>query len=449
MKIGIIGGGFAGLTAAHELLKAGQQAVVFEAAPQVGGLAAGFKADHWDWTLEKFYHHIFTTDSEIIGLAEEIGARDLIFFNKQTTAFFCREHGMHAVDVPGILTNPHLSPLSRIRFGLSGMQLKFRNDWQRLERITAAQHLTRWAGKQAYEQMWAPLFDGKFGPYADQVNAAWIWARAKTRSFKLGYFKGGFQAFADALATHVEQQGGTVHTDCPVQQLERADNGWAIRANGSPHSFDQVIVASSPGVLTRLVPDLPDAYTMKLRELKSIGAVVMVAALDRQLLTSGAYWLNITKGDLPFLALVEHTNMISPAHYGGDRLIYCGDYLQADHRYFTMTEDEVAQEWIASLPRANPNFKPEWIKQTWLFREKYAQPVVPINHGRNVPSLQTPFDGLYFASLAHVYPWDRGTNFAVELGKRVARTILADHGGIRSNTERGTVGQRDAMTHGT
>jgi protoporphyrinogen oxidase len=156
-----------------------------------------------------------------------------------------------------------------------------------------------------------------------------------------------------------------------------------------------------------------------------MGAVVMVAALHHQLLTSGAYWLNITKGVLPFLALVEHTNMIDRRHYGGDRLIYCGDYLPADHRYFTMDESEVSQEWLQTLTVANPEFKPEWVKQTWLFRERYAQPVVPINHSRNVPSLRTPFPGLFFASLAHVYPWDRGTNFAVELGQRVAREVLS------------------------
>lgn len=425
MRIGIIGGGFAGLTAAYELLRAGQQVTVFEAAPQVGGLAAGFKADNWDWYLEKFYHHIFTTDTEIINLAHAIGAGEMIFFNTQTTAFFCPEHGAHPVTVRGQLLNPHLPFIDRIRFGVSGLQLKFRNDWQRLERETAEAHLTRWAGQRAYEAMWKPLFDGKFGPYAKDVNAAWIWARAKTRSFKLGYFKGGFQAFADALADFVRNQGGAIHVGCAVQQIVHDDAGWRIHADGASYEYDRVIVASSPGVLQKLAPTLPDSYTQHLRALKSIGAVVLVLALKRQLLTGGEYWLNIPKGTLPFLALVEHTNMISAQHYGGDRLIYCGDYLPADHRYFTMDAEAVAHEWISALPQAHPDFDPSWIKQSWLFREKYAQPVVPINHSRNVPALRTPLPGLYFASLAHVYPWDRGTNFAVELGRRVAREVLA------------------------
>jgi protoporphyrinogen oxidase len=184
-------------------------------------------------------------------------------------------------------------------------------------------------------------------------------------------------------------------------------------------------VASSPGVLMRLVPELPEDYTGKLRALTSIGAVVMVASLKQQLLTNGVYWLNITKGVLPFLALVEHTNMIPARHYGGDRLIYCGDYLPTDHRYFSMSSEAVTSEWLASLKIANPRFDPGWVKQTWLFREAYAQPVVPVDHSRNLPALHTPLDGLFFASMNHVYPWDRGTNFAVELGHRVAREVAS------------------------
>ena len=62
-----------------------------------------------------------------------------------------------------------------------------------------------------------------------------------------------------------------------------------------------------------------------------------------------------------------------------------------------------------------------WVKQT-----TYAQPVPLLNHSKNIPAIRTPMAGLYFASMSQVYPWDRGTNFAVQIGRQAARAILKD-----------------------
>jgi protoporphyrinogen oxidase len=433
MKIAIIGGGFAGLTAAHDLVQTGQQVTVFEAAPQIGGLASGFRAEGWDWTLERFYHHLFRTDKEIISLANAIGCADMIFWSRPTTAYFYAPDDMQPFDSPlAVLRFPHLPLVDRVRVGIAAAVLKLRRDWYRLERETAEHYLVRWMGRRAYIQLWESLLQGKFGPYAKDVNAAWIWARIKSRTARLGYFKGGFQAFADALAAYIQQGGGHIRINCPVEKIEWHDEHWLVTVDGEKQSFDRVIVASSPAVLTKLVPELPQSYTQALEALPALGAIVMVVALDRQFFTNGMYWLMPPKSIMPFLAIVEHTNMISPRYYGGDHLLYCGDYLPPDHRYFTMPAEEVKQEWLATLPKANPSFKQSWVKQTWLFREPYAQPVVPVNHSRNLPPLHTPLTGLYFASMSQVYPWDRGTNFAVELGHRVAQAVLEKSG---SNSE--------------
>ena len=60
-RIAVIGGGFSGLTAAYELSKLGHQVEVFEAAPQLGGLVAGFTLDD-GFPLEQAYHFLYTTD---------------------------------------------------------------------------------------------------------------------------------------------------------------------------------------------------------------------------------------------------------------------------------------------------------------------------------------------------------------------------------------------------
>ncbi|HET7376297.1 MAG TPA: FAD-dependent oxidoreductase, partial [Anaerolineae bacterium] len=193
--------------------------------------------------------------------------------------------------------------------------------------------------------------------------------------------------------------------------------------------YDACLVTTSPRLMTRLAPSLPADYLSQLSHLKSMGAVVLIFSLKQQLSESGIYWHNLVKdAGFPFLALCEHTNFVSPDHFGGDHLIYCGDYLAPDHEYFKLTEAELLDRFVPALARINPKFDRAWINKTWLFREPYAQPVPPINHSHNIPDIRTPIDRLYFASMSQVYPWDRGTNFAVEIGRRTAKMIAGDLG---------------------
>jgi protoporphyrinogen oxidase len=179
--------------------------------------------------------------------------------------------------------------------------------------------------------------------------------------------------------------------------------------------------------MAHITPDLPGGYSEKLRALKSMGAVVMVLALKQQL--TKFYWHNLPKeAGFPFLALVEHTNYMDARHYGGDHLVYVGDYLDPSHEYFTLSKEELLERYLPALKRFNPDFDRSWVKETWLWKTNYAQPVPPLNHSRNSPAVRTPLKGLYFASMSQVYPWDRGTNFAVEIGRKVARMVMEDGG---------------------
>jgi protoporphyrinogen oxidase len=237
---------------------------------------------------------------------------------------------------------------------------------------------------------------------------------------------GGFQTFVDALLADVRRRGVVVHLGAPAAGLEPlGEGGWQLAsAGGSAEDFDALIVTGAPGLLSKLAPQLPPDYLGRLAQLRSMGAVVMTIAL-KQPLTNGIYWMNMPKDQFPFLALVEHTNFVGREHYGGDHLIYCGDYLEPSHEYFRLTQDELLDRFLPALATVNPRFDRSWVRAAWLHREPYAQPIVPVGHSRNIPPLATPLPGLYWASMSQVYPWDRGTNFAVELGQRVAQEVLA------------------------
>jgi protoporphyrinogen oxidase len=428
MKIAIIGAGFGGMAAAYDLKNAGHEVTIYESANYVGGLASGFKEPHWDWSVEKFYHHWFQSDHEILGLIKELGWEDKVLFPRPYTVLLYNgkwypfDSILHALLFPGLGFG-----LDKIRFGFVGLYLRLTNNWKSLEKYTADEWMRKYAGKRVYEKMWKPLLVGKFGPYYDQVNMAWMWARLKARTTRLGTFEGGFQRFANLFGERLQEMGITIRLGARVESIKREQDKLSVRSEGESESFDKVLVTTAPNLLARLSPDLPENYLKGLLELKSMGAVVMVLSLKQQLSKAGYYWFNLPKEEgYPFLALVEHTNFVSKENFGGDYIVYAGDYLEVGHEYFSMSDEQLLERFVPAFRKFNPAFERDWVKKVWVFKTNYAQPVPLVNHSKNIPSIQTPIEGLCFASMSQVYPWDRGTNFAVEIGRRAARLMLGD-----------------------
>ena len=428
MKIAIIGAGFGGMAAAYDLKNAGHEVTIYESAGYVGGLASGFKEPHWDWSVEKFYHHWFASDKYMLGLIKELGWDKLVIFPRPLTVMYHNGKFYPFDSITKAILFPGLGfGLDKIRFGFVGLFLRLTNNWKALEKVTANTWMMKWAGKNVYEKMWKPLLVGKFGPFYQNVNMAWMWARIKARTTRLGTFEGGFQNFASLFGEKLRGMGVRIRLGANVESVKREQGQLWVRSDGKPEAYDQVLVTTSPNLLAKLSPDLPENYLKGLLELKSMGAVVMVLSLRHQLSKEGYYWFNLPKEEgYPFLALVEHTNFVSKDHFGGDHIVYAGDYLEVGHEYFSMSDDQLLERFLPALKKFNPEFSREWVKKVWVFKTNYAQPVPLVNHSKNIPSIETPIEGLYFASMSQVYPWDRGTNFAVEIGRRAARIMLGE-----------------------
>jgi protoporphyrinogen oxidase len=434
MKAAVIGAGIGGMAAAYDLIQAGYQVTIYEANDYVGGLASGFKEPNWDWSVEKFYHHWFASDRHILGLIDELGWSNQVIFPRPVTVMFYEGKFYPFDSILAALRFPGLGwGLNKVRFGLVGLYLRLTNNWMPLERTTVDDWMRKWAGDRVYELMWEPLMVGKFGPHYKEVNMAWMWARLKARTTRLGTFEGGFQAFADRFAGRLREIGAEIRLSTAVQQIKPdPDGGLSLQTDSGEVHFDQCLATTSPALLARLVSGLPPEYLAGLLNLKSMGAVVMVLALRQQLSEQGYYWFNLPKSaGFPFLALVEHTNFLSPEHFGGDHIVYCGDYLDPEHEYFQLSKEQLLERFLPALAQFNPKFSRDWVRKTWLFRTKYAQPVPEVGHSRDIPSIETPIPGLYFASMSQVYPWDRGTNFAVEIGRKAAGIMMGQEEAIR------------------
>ena len=423
--IAIIGAGIGGMTAAYDLAKNGNLVTLFEASNHLGGLASGFKKHNWKWSLEFFYHHWFQTDRDILNLIEELGYKKNVHFYHPKTVVY--HNGVFdPLDSPlSALFFPGFSLVDIARFGFVTLYLRYLSHWQPLEKFTAHEWLYKYYGKKLFEMMYEPLLIGKFGEYHRQVNMAWFWARFKTRTSKLGTFDSGFQVFVDQFTQVLIDQGIQVRLNTPVNLIKAMPNGnLQIDFNKEQAIFDQVLVTTSPQLLTQIAPSLTSEYIARLNSLKSIGAIALILSLKHPLSAKGYYWFNLPKSaGFPFLALVEHTNFVSSENFSGEHIIYCGDYLDPDHEYFTLSKEELLTRFLPSLKRINPDFDPSWVKKSWLSRSAYAQPIPFVNHSVHIPGIRTPIPNLFFASMSQIYPWDRGTNYAVQLARKAVQLM--------------------------
>ena len=86
MKVGVIGAGPAGLTAAYELAKAGTKVEVFEAGSAVGGMCRSFQL--WGQTVDLGPHRFFSSDARVNRLWLEIAERDYRMVDRLTRIYY-------------------------------------------------------------------------------------------------------------------------------------------------------------------------------------------------------------------------------------------------------------------------------------------------------------------------------------------------------------------------
>ncbi|HAF62903.1 MAG TPA: hypothetical protein DCK95_11345 [Anaerolineaceae bacterium] len=427
-KAAIIGAGIGGLTAALELNKKGYQVTVYEKGAQAGGLAGGFRHSDWDWSIEFFYHHWFRSDKAILNLIKELGFSHKVHFYHPKTVMFHEGNFFPLDSVTAVLKFPGFTFFEKMRFGAVTAYIRFVARWQPLEKITAHEWLLKYYGEKIYRINFEPMLKGKFGDYYQQVPMSWFWARFKARSSDLGTYDGGFQAFFDDFTKTLVERGVAIHFDTGVEKIEEHTGGEvALFVRGKKELYDKVLVTTSPSSFTMLAPQLPKNYVSTIHQGKSIGAVVLLLSIKHPLSREKYYWYNLPKSkEFPFLSLVEHTNFVSNDHFGGTHLLYCGDYLPQDHEYFQLSKQELIERFLPSLKKINQDFDRNWIIESWLFRQAYAQPIPFLEHSKNLLPVTTPLKNVFLITMSQVYPWDRGTNYAVDLVKKSLAKILQE-----------------------
>lgn len=393
MKIAIVGGGLTGLVAGYRLLQKGAKVTIFEKNEAVGGLIAGFKVNGIN--LEKAYHHIFTTDKEIISLIDELGLSEKLHWYPEKTAVYF-EHKMYSFNGPVDLLNFGAIPfVDRIRTGIVSLLLQKDSNWGKYKEIPAYEWMRKWNGEKAYDVIWEPLLRGKFHEFYDTVSMAWLWARIHTRgnsNGRLGYMSGGFQPLIDELEKKIKKMGGDIRINTFVKDLEALEK-----------TYDKVLL------------------TGPIKGIDYLGAIEVIFTSKQSL--SRFYWHNINDMKSPFLAFIQHTNLVGTDNYQKEHIYYMGTYVPHGHHLFKDSEEKIKKEFFDYLKNIFPKFDKKLVSKNFVFRMANAQHIVTTDY--KIPKYKVS-EKVYQANFAQIFPEDRGSNFAVREGNKIAELLIRE-----------------------
>ncbi len=418
------------MVAAYTLARAGHRVSLFERSQVLGGLAGGFTIGGAN--LEKAYHHLFTSDTDMIALATELGLKDELLYCKNKTAMYANGRLFRFGSALDLSRFTPLPFFHRLRFGIVTFSLQHVSNWRGFITIPAVAWIKKWYGPKAYAVVWEPLLKGKFHHYAKDISMAWLWARIHVRANSkhhgreaVVYFKNGFQILINALEKRLDSLGVEIHYHAAIQSITSPDARPTLTmADGSRDKFDAMICTVPSHTFLRITKheSRPNSsYWSHLEQIHYLGAVLLVFSSPQSL--SRAYWHNINDLSSPFLVFLQHTNLVDKATYGGQHVYYLGTYLPHEHRYFSDPEQSLYREFFAGLKKIFPEFQEDAIHEKYLFRFKNAQHIVDTNYETKIPSYETPLPNVYLANFSQIFPEDRGTNFAVREGMKIAKLV--------------------------
>ncbi len=427
----IVGGGYTGLTAAFVLGKKGYKVRVIEADSAAGGLTGTFAfAD--GTRVEKFYHHWFNNDVYVPELVKELGMEgDIVTLPSRTGMYF--KGRLWKLSTPlDLLRFTALPFIDRIRLGLLVFLVRRIKDWHSIEHLSVREWLEPLCGKKVYRTVWEPLISSKFSVYADAVNAVWMWkklvlrgsTRNDTGNEELAYFKGGFGRLSDALVSAITRFGGKVGYGERVIGVETdKDQLKGVRtASGEIIFGRQFLFTPAFPIIADIFEKAADGeWIKKLRSVKYLGNVCLVLRLKQKL--SDIYWLNVNDPGFPFVGVIEHTNFDSPENYAGSHIVFLSRYLTLDDALWSLGDEAHVDFAVEHLKRMFPEMDRSWIIEHRVSRAEFAQPVTERGYSAYVPGKETVFKNAMIATMAQIYPEDRGTNYAIRDGRASAESI--------------------------
>jgi protoporphyrinogen oxidase len=430
MRVAVIGAGVTGLTAAYELSKKGIETEVFEKNNCIGGLAAVIPVGYTE--VEKYYHHIFVNDKDIIKMAAELKLRKRMIWKSPSNGIYINDSLYPFTSPLDLLNFKGLSLPDRIKLGLLVLKAGKLDDWKELEKITAKEWIIKNAGKNVYNNIWEPLLYSKFGKDSDEISAVWLWNKFKLRGSSrekklgkemLGYMDGSFGCLYKKMHDRIRFNGGRIFLSNKVKKLiSKPDGKIMLEASEKTGIYDKVIMTAAPENLRQML-NIDTKLFSSIYKIKYKANICMMLHTKEKI--SPYYWITVAEKNSPFVLVLEHTNLFMNEEYNG-HITYLSNYLDETDDLFNSKDDEIEKVFLDKLQKMFPDFRTASILDTKISKAKYAQPVVYKEYSKSIPKYKTHIRNLYLATMSQIYPEDRGQNYAIREGIKIANMVIEE-----------------------
>ncbi len=430
--VDVIGAGIGGLSAAHFLSQRKDLRVrVWEKEASPGGLAGNFLLD--GAPVEKFYHHLFTGDGDLRALIDELGLGASLSWRPAKTGSYYFNRPFRLSSPLDLLRFKPLPFLDRLRMGLLVLKARRVRDWTPLDDISAETFIRRHGGEKVFRVVWEPLLRGKFGVFAGDVSAAWLWSKLVDRGGSrdqagrevLGYVEGGFQTIFDALRRRLEAGGREVLTGRAVKGILLDGRGRvrALKTDAGEVPTDAVLSCTQLPETADLLPDSLSDYRASLRKIRYLGNVCLVMMMDRPL--SHFYWTNVTDPSAPFVGVIEQSNWMEVPGGGKRHLAYISAYVPPGDPRPGLSTDALFDLYLPHLRKMFPHFDRSAVTSMAKWTHPYTQPVPHVGYRKDIPAMKSPVSNLWICTMAQIYPADRGLSQGVALARAAAEAVSA------------------------
>jgi protoporphyrinogen oxidase len=427
-RYAIVGGGILGMTLALRLMQQGKQVSLFEAAPNLGGLADAWELGNLTW--DRHYHVTLLSDLALGNILKELGLDQDMNWVETKTGFYSDGKLFSVSNSLEFLKFPGLKLIDKLRLGFTIFYCSKIQNWRKLETILATDWLRKLSGNGAFTKIWSPLLRSKLGDNLTKASASFMWAiiarmyaarRTGLKKEMFGYLPGGYDRLIKRWETVLSQGGVEVHTGHRVESVIHQNghqNGktQVSFTNGHQDEFDEVILTVASPIATRVCPQLTEMERSQHNKIEYQGIVCASLLLKKPLATY--YVTNITDTWVPFTGVIEMTTLVDKSQFGGLSLVYLPKYVPPEDPIFQESDEVIRDRFLAALVQMYPKFDRSDVVEFKVSRVKQVFAISTLNYSQNLPPVKTSIPGVRILNSAHILNGTLNVNETIQLADR-------------------------------